>query len=106
MNKDLNINWVPPEIRNGINFDKIKYIENLSELGLQRVRIHFQNKYSLSIVQGEMTYGGNKGLFEVAPFDKNNTMNGAILNIPGDNVIGNLSVQQVQKIILKIGELR
>ena len=93
---------------------KISSIEDLSDVNhflpdshfIYRVRIHFKNKTQLSIIRGEFTYGGDQGLFEIAPYNKEGKMDGSLLNIQGDDVIGYLSVEEVNKYIEKMANLK
>lgn len=38
--------------------------EDASETGMGRLRVHFRNGYTLSVIRGEWSYGGADGLFE------------------------------------------
>lgn len=86
-----------PGIKKAIN-----KIEDLSDSLTKRIRIYFNNGLQLSIIQGETTYGGKFGLFEIAPFDKNGDMNGKILNFEYDDVEGFLTKEDVFKRIIQI----
>ena len=88
---------------------KIENIEDRSSLNdyypeydINRVLITFKNGYCLSIIRGTMTYGGDKGLFEIAPFNKENEMDGSIIGVFDDDVLGYLSVEEVNKYIEEI----
>lgn len=84
----------------------IDRIENLSDSYMTRMRVYLKNGYSLSIIRGEFSYGGNQGLFEIAPFDKNEVMDGKLLNFDYDDVEGYLSKEDVLKKLIQLSEIK
>jgi len=85
----------------------IDRIEDRSSDGMNRMRIHFNNNYQLSVVTGRFSYGGDEGLFEIAVFNKDGGMDGGLLDDvdQGDDVLGYLSVDRVNYYIEKIAAL-
>lgn len=66
-------------------------------------RISFDNGYGASVVRHEYSYGGNKGLFELAVLD---TTGELTYNTPVTNdVIGYLRPQDVTEVLIKIQQL-
>ena len=63
----------------------------------KRLRIKFVNGYQLSIITGPLSYGGDQGLFEIAPFNKEGELDGKLLNLIGDDVIGYLTDKEVME---------
>jgi len=80
---------------NEIKFDGGEY--------LSRAVVPFENGYKASIVIGPYTYGGKKGLFEIAILDDKGevTYNTPITN----DVIGHLTEQGVEEVLQQISEL-
>jgi hypothetical protein len=69
----------------------------------QQCIVQFPNGYGASIVKGEHTYGGSKGLYELAVFGKDG---GITYDTPiTDDVLGYLSEQEVEKILIDIKNL-
>jgi hypothetical protein len=66
-------------------------------------RIHFENGYGASVVRHEYSYGGNKGLYELAVLDgeSNLAYDTSITN----DVIGWLRPEDVTEILIKIQQL-
>jgi hypothetical protein len=65
--------------------------------------VQFPNGYGASVVQGERTYGGKDGLYEIAVFGKNGEIT---YDTPiTDDVLGYLSEQEVEKTLLEIKNL-
>lgn len=77
---------------------------NLPELfeGVQ-ARITFDNGYGVSVVRGQYTYGGKKGLYELAVLD----INGQLCHTTPltDDVIGYLRDIDVTEVMVKIQAL-
>ncbi len=65
--------------------------------------VQFPNGYGASIVQGPYTYGGDRGLYELAVFDKdgNITYDTPITN----DVEGNLTEEDVTNLLERIQKL-
>ena len=79
--------------------EAIARIDDNSSGAMKRVRVHFKNGHSLSIIRGEFSFGGDEGLFEIMPsdedfFDEEDS---------GDSVCGYLTPQRVEHYINKIG---
>lgn len=70
-----------------------------------RLRIYFINGYGISIIRGKYTYGGLDGLFEIAPLNKDDNLDGSIIGIESDDVEGYLTEKEVFDRILKIALL-
>lgn len=89
--------------------DNSEHFENAPRYSMNRVLINFTNGYSLSVIRGFYSYGGEKGLFEIASFDKKGEMDGTLLfdhdHYACDDVMGNLTVGEVNKYIEKISLL-
>ena len=78
-------------------------METVSPKGVQVV-LQFGDKYDLSIVQNEMSYGNKQGLYEIAVIDKTSCEQ---VNLPGiteegDTVKGFLTESDVNVIIKKM----
>jgi hypothetical protein len=66
-------------------------------------RIYFDNGYGASVVKHEYSYGGDKGLYELAVLDKNGNIT---YDTPVTNdVIGYLRPQDVTDVMEKIQKL-
>ena len=65
-------------------------IKDKSDEWMDRVFINFKNGHSISIIRGEYSYGGRKGLFEIMPSDA-----GAVGCRIGDEVKGYLTADEV-----------
>lgn len=79
-----------PAIKN-----EIVDIADLSDSLTRRLRLIFKNGFGISIIRGEYSYGGNQGLYEIAPLDREGNLDGTILDIEGDDVEGHLSEAEV-----------
>lgn len=89
------------------NFDTTKFEElnfqpHRMGFGKQCV-VQYPNGYGASIVQGQYTYGGDKGLYELAVLgtDGQLTYETSIT----DDVLGNLSEQEIEETLIKIKNL-
>jgi hypothetical protein len=66
--------------------------------------VQFPNGYGASIVQGPHTYGGSKGLYELAVFGKDG---GITYDTPiTDDVLGYLTEEDVEKTLTDIKNLQ
>ena len=88
-------------LNNLLCVDTIDHVVDNSDDQMQRALVHFKNGQTLSIIRGEFSYGGNKGLFEIMPddpkiFDEEDQ---------GDTVRGYLTQERVAYYINKIGAL-
>lgn len=84
-------------------FNDIVFKEHPSTFGGVIGRIEFDNGYGASIVQGPNTYGGDKGLYELAVLDKYGQIT---YDTPiTDDVIGYLREVDVTDVMEKIQQL-
>lgn len=83
----------------------IKNVEDLSDGYTQKVRVYFENGLSLSVIRGKYTYGGSKGLFEIAILDSDGSFRRDMLEPEDqvDDVLGWCSVEKVRLYIRKVG---
>jgi hypothetical protein len=66
-------------------------------------RIHFENGYGASVVKHEYSYGGTKGLYELAVLNNDGDLS---YDTPiTDDVIGWLRPQDVTEVLIKIQQL-
>ena len=79
------------------NFDLMK---TKSPNGVQAI-LDF-GKYELSIIQNDCSYGGTRGLFEIAVFENNSMVELPGITAEGDTVKGFLTEQAVDAIIKKM----
>ena len=75
-----------------------------SDSTTKRLCLTFNNGYMLSIIRGEYSYGGESGLFEIAPMKVNGDWAPEILDEEdkGDDVLGWCSVERVSYYINKV----
>lgn len=67
-------------------------------------KIMFDNGYGASVVCGDITYGGKKGLYELAVLNKDGKLT---YDTPiTDNVIGYLTPEQVTNYLIQIQDLK
>ena len=76
---------------------------NMGHVGGVQARIQFDNGYGASVVRSQYTYGGDKGLYELAVFGKDGhiTYDTPITN----DVIGYLRPEDVTDVMEKIQQL-
>lgn len=67
-------------------------------------RIHFDNEWGASVVRHEYSYGGNKGLFELAILDKTGEL--CYTTSVSDNVVGWLTENDVTELMKDIQKLK
>jgi hypothetical protein len=85
-----------------IVFQELNFQSHPMGIGNQCI-VQFSNGYGASIVQGPHTYGGPKGLYEIAVFGKDGQIS---YNTPiTDDVIGYLSEEDVEKTLTDIKNL-
>jgi hypothetical protein len=85
-----------------IVFQELNFQSHPMGIGNQCI-VQFSNGYGASIVQGPHTYGGPKGLYEMAVFGKDGQIS---YNTPiTDDVIGYLSEEDVEKTLTDIKNL-
>ncbi len=84
-------------------FKDLEFVEHPNHLGGVQARIQFDNGYGASIVKTPYTYGGDKGLYELAVLDSEGhlTYDTPITN----DVIGYLRPEDVTDVIAKIQQL-
>ena len=76
---------------------------NMGHAGGVQARIQFDNGYGASIVRSQYTYGGDKGLYELAVLDSNGSLT---YDTPITNdVIGYLRPEDVTDVMEKIQQL-
>lgn len=77
---------------------------NMGHVGGVQARIQFDNGYGASVVRSQYTYGGDKGLYELAVLDSDGhiTYDTPITN----DVIGYLRPEDVTDVIEKIQLLK
>lgn len=87
---------------NDLNFERQTYSEGYYPA--IRARMNFENGYGISVVQGEYTYGGKKGLYEIAILDEDGNLcyDSEITN----DVIGYLTELEVSDYMIKIQKLK
>jgi hypothetical protein len=90
-----------------MKFEDLTFERNKWMMGEQAVYM-FPNYYGVSVIRGQYTYGGKKGLYELAvihmgPEDKESTI---VYDTPitGD-VIGYLTPEDVTDIMKQVSEL-
>jgi len=87
---------------NPTTFQELKFQDH-TLVGRKQCIVQFPNGYGASIVQGEHTYGGSKGLYELAVFGKNGEIT---YDTPiTDDVLGYLSEEDVEKTLTEIKNL-
>lgn len=80
-------------------FNDLEFKPHITMNGVMS-RIIFENGYGASVVRGEYTYGGDKGLYELAVLDSNGDLT---YDTPiTDDVIGHLSEDDVTKVLEQI----
>jgi hypothetical protein len=85
-----------------IVFKELKFQSHPMGMGKQCI-VQFPNGYGASVVQGEHTYGGKDGLYEIAVFDKDGHIS---YSTPiTDDVLGYLSEEEVEKTLSDIKNL-
>jgi hypothetical protein len=98
----MNATTRPTNNLNTTVFEKLKFQQHPMGMGKQCI-VQFSNGYGASIVQGPHTYGGSKGLYELAVFGKDG---GITYDTPiTDDVLGYLSEEEVEKTLLDIKNL-
>ena len=75
----------------------------LIHYGFQLV-YQFENGYGASLIQHEFSYGGNRGLYELAVLDKEGNLDYS--TCVADDVLGWLSEQDVKEKLLQIQSLK
>jgi len=96
---------VKTRLRNNFDvttFQELKFQDH-TLVGRKQCIVQFPNGYGASIVQGEYTYGGKDGLYELAVFGKDGHIT---YDTPiTDDVLGYLTEQDVEDTLNKIKNL-
>lgn len=83
-------------------FEDLEFQSKPHDLGIF-AHIQFDNGYGASVVKGPYTYGGNDDLYEMAVLDSEGHIT---YDTPiTDDVIGYLSIPEVNEYMIKIQEL-
>ena len=86
-------------------FNDLQFKKHPMAEGLDGVvsRIFFDNGYGASVVKHQYSYGGDRGLYELAVLDKDGQLcyTTAITN----DVIGYLTEEDVEELLIKIQQL-
>ena len=70
----------------------------------KKSRMHFDNGYGVSVVSHTYSYGGKRGLYEIAVLDSNGELT---YDTPVTNdVIGYLTEKAVSKVMKEVQELK
>ncbi|GEK52372.1 hypothetical protein [Vreelandella venusta] len=74
---------------------------------MRRIRVEFTNGYALSIINGEYSYGADKGLFEIAPINQQDELDGSLFDEEdqGDDVLGHCDIDKLNHYIRKLAHL-
>jgi hypothetical protein len=98
----MNATTIPTNNFNTIVFEELKFQVHPMGTGKQCI-VQFSNGYGASIVQGQHTYGGDRGLYELAVFGKDGQIT---YDTPiTSDVLGHLSEQEVEKTLSDIKNL-
>ncbi len=84
-------------------FNDLEFVPHAAGLGGVMSRIQFENGYGASVVKTPHTYGGDKGLYELAVLD--NEGNLTYSTPVTDDVIGYLRPEDVTDVMEKIQQL-
>jgi len=84
-------------------FNDLEFVPHAAGLGGVMSRIQFENGYGASVVKNDYTYGGDKGLYELAVLDSDGNLT---YDTPvTDDVIGYLRPEDVTDVMEKIQQL-
>ena len=84
-------------------FKDLEFISHPSHIEGVQARITFENGYGASVVKSPYTYGGDKGLYELAVFGTDGHITYATPIT--DDVIGYLRPEDVTDVMTKIQQL-
>jgi hypothetical protein len=86
----------------------IDHIEDKSDETTKRIRVTFKNGLGLSVIQGEFSYGGDTGLYEIAPVNEEGGLDGSYFDDEdfGDDVCGYCDIKKVNHYINKLGNMQ
>lgn len=81
--------------------------EDMSNEYINRVRVTFTNGYGLSIIRGDGTYGACDGLFEIAPVNLEDELDGSLFDEDdqSDDVLGWCDIDKVNHYMSKLAHL-
>lgn len=82
-------------------FADLKFEPQTYILGI-RAYMEFPNKYGVSVIQGQYTYGGDRGLFELAVMKDGHLCYDTPIT---DDVIGHLTEEDVTEIMQQVAKL-
>jgi len=83
-----------------MKIENLDMIQTISPIGVQ-AKVQFPG-YMLSIIQNELSYGGTKGLYEIAIFKGDDQAELPGITAPGDTVKGFLTELEVNAILTKM----
>ena len=83
-----------------MKIENLDMIQTISPIGVQ-AKVQFPG-YMLSIIQNELSYGGTKGLYEIAIFKGDDQAELPGITTPGDTVKGFLTELEVNAILTKM----
>lgn len=83
-------------------------VKDLSDTFMNRIRVTFKNGLSLSIIRGEYSYGGPQGLFEIAPRNVKEELDGSLFDEEdqGEDVLGHCDIEKIKHYITKLGSIK
>jgi hypothetical protein len=84
-------------------FKDLEFVPHAAGMGGVMSRIKFENGYGASVVKTDYTYGGDKGLYELAVLDSEGNLTYA--TSVTDDVIGYLRPEDVTDVMAKIQQL-
>ena len=84
-------------------FKDLEFVPHSTGMGGVMSRIQFENGYGASVVCTPYTYGGDKGLYELAVLDSEGNLTYATLVT--NDVIGYLRPEDVTDVLAKIQQL-
>jgi hypothetical protein len=84
-------------------FKDLEFVPHAAGMGGVMSRIKFENGYGASVVKTDYTYGGDKGLYELAVLDSDGNLTYA--TSVTDDVIGYLRPEDVTDVMAKIQQL-
>jgi hypothetical protein len=84
-------------------FNDLEFVPHAAGMGGVMSRIQFENGFGASVVKTDYTYGGDKGLYELAVLDSEGNLTYA--TSVTDDVIGYLRPEDVTDVMVKIQQL-
>ncbi len=83
-------------------FKDLEFVKHPNHIEGVQARITFENGYGASVVKSPYTYGGDKGLYELAVFKDGHITYATPIT---DDVIGYLRPEDVTDVMAKIKQL-